>query len=166
MKITENEQKIPILISALEERYKSIHAIRDRVQSMSLWILGILAAASGWLLTTETAITSHQKLFFILGGIIIFILIRFSYLEDLNKGFKAQQQAATRAEKSLGLYEEGVFNDEAESIYPKGWQNAGKMDGAGKFFETSYSLIYAGFAFLLLAILLNGGLSCIQVFIF
>ncbi len=36
----ESKSKIDILLKALDERYKSIHIIRERVQTVSIWILG------------------------------------------------------------------------------------------------------------------------------
>jgi len=51
----------------------------------------------------------------------------------LDKGFKSQQKVAIRLEKSLDLYERGLFSDSEETIYPESRQNAGKEGGEGEF---------------------------------
>lgn len=151
------EEKIQLLTSALEERYEALHIIRSRVENMGIWSLGILLATGGWFFQTDISFTPFEKLLLIVVILVAFLILRFRYLADLNKGFKSQQRVTVRLEKSLGLYEKGVFDDEADSIYPEGWQNAGKEDGEGRFFQTTYLLLYTGVAFLILAILFQCG---------
>ncbi|MES2622937.1 MAG: hypothetical protein V4576_00855 [Patescibacteria group bacterium] len=154
MNTVNNEKKVDILISALEERYDSIHRIRDRVQTTSVWILGILTSISGWLIQSKVSLTCSEKCIYIIGLAIVFCLIRFVYFKDLNKGFKGQQKMAAKLESALGFYEPKYFMDDVNSIYPKTWVNAGTENGEGKFFQSTYYLIYAGFVFLFIALLL------------
>lgn len=146
------EQKVSILVSALEERYHSLHVIRERVQNVGVWSLGLLLTASGWLIQSETSFTLHQKTLLLLGVLVSFYVLRFRYLEDLQKGFKNQQRIVARLEKTLGLFTSGFFDAEEEPIYPKSWEDTGKGEGDGKFFQTTYLLLYVGFAFLAFAI--------------
>lgn len=155
MNTLHQDKKVEILISALDERYKSIHIIRDRVQSTGIWILGILGSASAWIIQSGIVLSCLEKNLFLIGIIVIFIAIRFLYLEDLNKGFKSQLRTAAKLEKSLGFYESKFFNNEDDSMYPKSWEKAGTEKGDGKFFETTYNLIYIGFVFLFITILLT-----------
>jgi hypothetical protein len=156
MKELQKENKVTILISALEERYKSIHTIRERVQSIGIWALGVMFGAGGWLLQSGIEFTFFQKL-----GMIIFIVVayrklRYEYLHDLNKGFKSQQKVAARIESTLGLFSTGVFDDESTSIYPEGWKNCGQEDGEGKFFVTTYNLLLIGLIFFAFSIIFSG----------
>jgi|GEM_PF-3107883 len=85
-----------------------------------------------------------------------FYALRFRYLEDLKRGFKKQQQVAVRLEKALGMYEPNFFDkNEEDPIYPKAWQDAGNKDGNGKFFQSTHLLLYVGFVFLVLSIILT-----------
>ena len=150
------KENIPILISALEERYKSIHTIRERVQSIGIWSLGLMFTAGGFLFQGDTIMTITQKSICIIGVIIASYVLRFEYLEDLNKGFKSQQKVAARIEKVLGFFTSGIFDNDKTSIYPEGWENAGKEKGEGRFFSTTYVLLLIGLIFLITSIIFSG----------
>ncbi len=152
----DKEQKVSILLAALDERYKSMHMIRERVQSTGVWALGLLVAAGGALLQSGVVLPSEQVLLYVIGTLIAFGILRFRYLEDLQKGFKSQQRVTVRLEQSLGLFTPGVFDDDSKSVYPEDWKRAGNGEGGGKFFETTYLLLYVGVAFLLASIVLSG----------
>ena len=155
MKIDDNK-KVDILLLALEERYSSIHKIRERVQNICVWGLGLLLGASGWLFQSEFFLTSLQKTIAIFSVIVAFVVLRFVFLENLQKGFKGQQHTAVQLEKILGFFTPKTFNDSEESIYPKNWESAGTEKGDGKFFNSTYALLYVGITFFIIAILLNG----------
>lgn len=130
----DNNKKIDILILALEERYRSMHKIRERVQSMGFWILGILGGIGGWLIQSNTSLYCIEKEIYIIALLITFIVIRFQYLKDLNKGFKGQQKITVKIEKSLGFFTPNFFPEEQDSMYPKSWNQAGTNGGSGNFF--------------------------------
>ncbi|RZJ90042.1 MAG: hypothetical protein EOO20_09295 [Chryseobacterium sp.] len=147
------DKKIEILMQALTERYNALHIIRDRVQNVCLWTLGLLVTAAGWLIQSTHILAIEEKIFFtiiILGT--LFILRRY-YLQDLERGFKSQQKIQARIENVLGLCKAGVFSE--DPIYPQEWLNAGKTTGKGKFFEHNYLLIYTGTIILILSIWLS-----------
>lgn len=148
-----NEQKVNILLQALEERYKSVHVIRDRVQSTCLWILGLFVTAAGWLIQSNHDLTILEKIFVTIIILFTITLVRFFYLHDLQKGFKTQQQIQAKIESALGLCRDNIFI--TGSIYPETWSNAGTNKGNGKFFFHNYLLIYFGTVSLLVAIWLN-----------
>lgn len=144
------EKKIEILLHALSQRYSSIEIIRERVQNVCIWTLGLFITASGWLLQSERDLDTHEKLLFS-GMIVISILtLRIYYLSDLEKGFKTQQKIQAKIESILGLCKEGIYAD--DSIYPASFLDSGSKDGKGKFFAHNYLLIYVGTTFLLIAI--------------
>lgn len=149
----QSENKINILITALEERYEALRVIRSRVENMGFWSLGLLLGAGGWIIQSGMMLTRTEKATYFIGVTFAFLVLRFGYLEDLAKGFKGQQRAAVRIEKALKLYEPRFFDDSDESIYPPEWEHAGTGKGAGKFFDTTFNLLYIGFGFLLIAIL-------------
>ncbi len=147
------DQKLNVLLHALEERYKSIHIIRDRVQNISVWILGLFVTAGGWLIQSNTSLMIKEKWFSTIIIIISVLVVRIFYLKDLEKGFKAQQRIQAKIEDALDLCKVGVFTQ--DSIYPKEWTEAGSKGGNGKFFFHNYLLIYIGTGILLLSIWLR-----------
>jgi hypothetical protein len=149
------EKKVDILVSGLEERYSAMRAIRERIQSVCIWALGLLLAAGGWLLQSDTTLEPRERIVCIIGLLVGFLVLRFKFLEDLQKGFRSQQRAAAAIEESLGMYEVGAFSKDS-SIYPPEWKKAGSDEGEGKFFESTYWLLYLGVGFLLVALLING----------
>jgi nitrogen fixation-related uncharacterized protein len=155
MKDASHSDKKEILVAALQERYEAMRVIRERVQSIGLWSLGIMLAAAGWLMQSETFIAPKQKLLYIIALGVAFWALRFKYLDDLEKGFSKQQRVAVRIEKALGLYTPGEFDEEEKPIYPQEWEKAGSEGGNGKFFASTYLLLYIGVAILALAILLQ-----------
>lgn len=154
MKIND-DKKADVLLSALEERYSALRSIRERVQSIGIWALGLLLGASGWIIQSDTQFTCSQKILGILGVVIAFIAVRFFYLEDLQKGFRGQQRSAVRIETVLGLFTPNLFDESGEPIYPESWKRSGTEGGDGKFFDSTYILLYVGAAFLVVAILFS-----------
>jgi hypothetical protein len=152
----DKEQKISILLATLAERYNAQHIIRERVQNIGIWALGLLLGAGGWLIQSGVELSSSKKLIFIIGILVAFIALRFKYISDLQIGFKSQQVRAIRIEKTLGLFTPGIFDSESDSIYPTEWEHAGTGKGGGKFFDTTYLLLYIGIIFLIVTILLSG----------
>lgn len=140
------DQKLTILLDALNERYKSIHEIRARVQSICIWLLGILAVATGWLIQSGVNLSFEQR--FLYSGIILIIVayLRFFYFRDLETGFNSQISVASKIEKALHLYDKGYFYK--EQIYPDSWKLAGSKNKKGNFFATNFILIEMGIFFL------------------
>ena len=96
-------EKIQILIECLKERSNSLHLIRERVQSICLWSLGILLAASGWVIQSDIIISLKGKLIFSAALLASFCILRFFYLSDLAKGFKSQQLILAKTETALKI---------------------------------------------------------------
>jgi len=153
MKITE-DKKIDVLMKALDERYKSIHTIRERVQTVSIWILGILIGASGWLFQSNICFSINDKFFSVVILLIIWATLRWFYFNDLQKGFNSQMRVAAKIEDSLGLFDEKIYSDSEDSIYPKSWKKSGQKGCEGKFFDNSHNLLIVGFGILSFVILL------------
>lgn len=153
-----NEKKVDILISALEERYSSIHKIRERVQSTGVWFLGILLAISGFLIQSDIYFSCFEKIIILLGLGATMAAI-FYYLNDLEKGFRGQMSTATKLEKALGFYEKKFFSNSEETLYPESWSHAGTKKASGNFFKSTYILLGVGFLFLFVTIIFDLGHS-------
>lgn len=150
----DNKQKIDILLKALEERYKVIHIIRERIQAICLWSLGILLTAAGWLIQSNITLILEEKVLYSVFIFVTFLVVRFYYLGDLHKGFKNQQRIAARIETALQFYNIGTFDSAKTSIYPKEWENSGD-NVKGNFFKANVHLLDLGTLLLILAVWLQ-----------
>jgi len=148
-----NQEKVSILVSALEARYHALDAIRDRTQSICIWALGLLLAAAGWLVQTNVILGDDQTAVFCIGVAASWVVLRLVFLADLRRGFKAQQRVAAGLEVLLGLYAPHRFGPESEAAYPEVWRQAGSKSGRGRFFQSTYLLLDLGLVMLLVAIL-------------
>lgn len=144
------DQKLSILLAGLNERYKSIHEIRARLQTICFWLLGILVAIAGWLLQSQVVLDYEQKFLYSAITVTMFVYLRFFYFRDIERGFNTQCIVASKIEKALHLYEKNYFS--SEQIYPEVWKLAGSKDKKGNFFAYNYGLIVAGIVFLLVII--------------
>lgn len=151
-KLTQNE--ITILISQLEERYKAIHIIRERAQNVCLWILGLFTTVSGWLIQSKINLDGAKKLILALVIISFYLIIRFYYFKDLQKGFVSQQKVAAKIEGSLGLFNAKRYCK--DSILPFSWKKAGQKGCEGNFFNSFYVILGLSVVILLLGLLLVG----------
>jgi hypothetical protein len=149
------EQKVSVLLSALDERYKSIHTIRDRIQTICVWSLGLLLAGGGWLIQSDSVLSTNQRILYVGGITVAFLVLRFAFLEDLRKGFQTQRRTAARIEKSLGMFSPGVFDENKSPLYPDAWEKSGTPGSEGRFFESTCLLLYVGVVFLVAAVLLH-----------
>lgn len=156
MKDLSDDKKVEVLLAALNERYESLRAIRERVQSVGIWALGIFVAAGGAVIGNAVSLTIAQKALYIVGIVLAVIALRFKYLADLSAGFKNQQRVAARLEQALGLYTPGVLDDRSDSVYPSEWKQAGTIRGGGRFFRSTHLLLYVGVTFFIASILLSG----------
>lgn len=150
-----DDKKVDILLSALNERYQSIRAIRDRVQSVSLWVMGLLLGAAAWLAQSGKVLGGTERiplLILVAAGV---ILLRRLYFADLEKGFNGQLRTAARLEEALGLFAPDTYGPSGQSIYPAAWVNAGQDGSQGEFFKSSYRLVYLSAAILVAAIVLG-----------
>lgn len=153
MKDINSSDKKDILLAALEERYSAMRIIRERVQVVSVWALGLMVATAGWLVQSNMPIKFEHKVLYVMVLGVSFWVLRFKYFNDLQKGFLSQQRVTIRIEKSLGLYTPGLFDDKNDTIFPIKWECAGDNDGNGKFFASTYLMLYVGIIILVLAIL-------------
>lgn len=141
-----------ILIFQLGERYSAMQVIRTRAQNISIWLLGIFTTGSGYLAQAKINLNDWQKLFLSAIVVVFYILIRFYFLNDLERGFKSQQKVAVGIEKKLGLYES------SSPILPSEWKNSGGKRSSGNYFNSIYIMIGLGVIIILSGILLQGKL--------
>jgi hypothetical protein len=148
-----NQEKVSVLVSALEARYRALDAIRDRAQSICVWALGLLLAAAGWLVAKGQILSADQMIVASVGVVATWIVLRLVFLADLQRGFRAQQKVAANLEDVLGFYAAGRFGPGSEALFPEAWRQAGTKGGRGRFFQSTYLLLDFGLLMLLTAVL-------------
>lgn len=149
-----DEKKVDVLLASLEERYRSIHIIRERVQSVCLWVLGLSMFATGWIIQSNLHFQIVESILYILALAVVWYVFIFFYFANLEKGFRAQLRTAANIESSLHLYDAGFYITD-KTIYPLVWKNAGGENFEGKFFLNHYIIFSLGLIVLAAIILFN-----------
>ena len=139
-----NPEKLSILVSALEARYRALDAIRDRAQGVSVWSLGLLLGAAGFLVQSGKIFPEDQTAIICLGVLAAWLVLRFAFLADLRRGLIAQEQVAATLEERLGLYAEGRFGPGTGPVFPEVWRAAGGKGGRGRYFQSTYAMLDVG----------------------
>ena len=144
-----SSQKFEILKQALDERYSAMRIIRDRIQTISLWILPITLWCAWYLFTQNFyPICRFEKTLLIITVLAVYISIIY-YIRDLEKGFIWQRKVASKIEETFWLFKKDTFI-EWDSIYPENWRWLKKWN----YVNLNYILITVWFLILLFSILL------------
>ena len=111
----QDEKKIDVLLSQLQERYDALHKMRDRSMQFTLWILGF-GLGLAWLLIRETSFILSQKilitiLLISLGGTTLY------FIWSIRQGFNTTRQIVIRLEKYLKLDDKNYYGA-SESVLP------------------------------------------------
>lgn len=128
---------------ALQERYTALHNLRDRIQSITLWILWILLWISGWLVQAKISFTCKEKIFFL---IIIFVTMNifYFYFESLKKWALSQLNTASKIEEKL------LFFEGEQPLYSADWK---KERNKRPFLNSHYIILLFWFSVLIISIL-------------
>lgn len=152
----QEQTKIQVLLASAEARHKAIHIMRERVQKICTWIMGVFLAVAGWMIKENMTLSPSQKAVVVSMVVIIVLVIHLAYLKDIMKGFKAQHRVLARIEDALKLYEPGVYDDKDSGLLPNIWKQAGTSKGSGRFFRNNLYLLYIGAVSLIVSILIQG----------
>ena len=149
-------ERVQVLLAISEERSRALHLMRERVQKTCLWLMGTFLGVAGWIIKGNLALTIVQKSFLV-GVIVVAVSAVIGlFLEDIRKGFGAQQRVLARAEQALGLYEPGVYDTQKTGLFPSAWGQAGTQNGCGKFFRSSYVMLLIGASVLIVTLISQG----------
>lgn len=155
MKELSVDNKVDILGKILEERYSTLRTIRARVQDICIWSLGLLVGAGAWLLQSDFLLYFDEAVIYIVFVVAAYVVLRWVYFADIESGFKKQQRALVKLEKTLHLYTKGYYSEEGESVLPEAWEHAGTEQGEGQFFRVNYALLNLGMAIFIATVLLK-----------
>jgi hypothetical protein len=102
-----DDQKVQVLLSQLQERYCASHNMRERSTQCVLWISG-LAIGLAWLLISQSGITIMQRfaLTLLIAALSIGSLI---FMRGLQNGFKNNRNAMIACERSLNMHTPGAY---------------------------------------------------------
>lgn len=151
MKIPSADHK-DILLAALQERYSAVHTIRERVQTVALWVLGLLVAGAGWFFQSDICIGLIEKMVLAFFAFAIWMVIKFFYFKDLEKGFNSQRVVLAKIEEALGFFEKSYFTNKDEALYPESWKKSGQKNCEGNFMKNNYNLVALGFLIFVVAV--------------
>lgn len=101
-KSEEKELSEELLMFQLKERYESMHLLRDRIQTISFWILWILLWISWWLTQWNLKLNCIEKSSALV-LLLIWIALFFRYFSNLNNWWIHQHECAIELEKDLQI---------------------------------------------------------------
>ena len=138
----EEKDKVTILLNLLNERYNASHQMRERSLKFSLWILGFVVIAVGWLLLHGLSLTTYQR-----SILTVFVIIigsfTFWFLHAIKLGFDRNRNVMISLETPLGCYEKDQFVT-SESLFPPEYKEP-KKRSLGYHFSTIYAWIIVAF---------------------
>jgi len=111
----EDDQKIQVLHIQLQERYAAAHKMRERSTQFTIWLSG-MAVGLAWLLISHNALVFSQRLALTLLIATLFIGAGI-FILGLRKGFQSNRIAMIKCERTLGMYETGIYLQE-DSLLP------------------------------------------------
>ena len=152
----EEAVRVQILLAMTQERNQALHLMRERVQRTCIWLMGIFLGVASWIIKDKVALTTVQRSFLIGVIVVAASAVIALFLEDIRKGFRAQQRVLARTEQALRLYEPGVYDSQERGLFPSAWGQAGTTNGCGRFFRSSYVMLLIGAAVLIVALMAQG----------
>lgn len=102
-----NDQKLQVLITELQERYNASHKIRERSMQFTLWISG-MAIGLGWLLIGQKTLVLTQKIALSLLIAALFA-VTFYFIMGLRKGFQKNRGTMIKCEHALRMHDSDVY---------------------------------------------------------
>jgi hypothetical protein len=111
-----DDQKLQVLMIALQERYNASHEIRGRSIQFALWISG-MAIGLSWLLIYQSSLELFQQiaLTLLIGTLFLGTIY---FIAGLRKGFSNNRKAMVRCERALLMHDSGVYLAD-EPLLPK-----------------------------------------------
>ncbi len=150
----DDESKLNVLLTILNERYSASHKMRERSTRFALWILGFLIAAGSWLILNDNDIVLGDKAKLTVVTVIV-AYFSYQYITDIKRGFDRNWQVIVTIEDALGCFEEGSLID-GRQLYPEKYKHP-VHSGLRGHFGTTISLLVV--AFVVLELLLWCGIS-------
>jgi hypothetical protein len=120
MNINDNK-KVDILLSLLNERYVASHRMRERSLNFVIWILGF-GIAVAWMLLRDINLSISQKIVLTIFIVIIGYLTR-NFLLYIEAGFNTNKEVMVTLEEALECYEQNKYV-EGKSLYPAKYRNS------------------------------------------
>ena len=116
-----DDKKVDILLSLLNERYNASHRMRERSLNFAIWILGF-GIAVAWMLLRDTNLSISQKVVLTIFIVIIGYLTR-KFLLCIEVGFNANKEVMVTIEEALECYEQNKYMED-KSLYPEKYRNS------------------------------------------
>lgn len=117
----DDDKKVDILLSLLNERYNASHRMRERSLNFAIWILGF-GIAVAWMLLRDINLSIFQKVTLTIFIVIIGYLTR-KFLLCIEVGFNANKEVMVTLEEALGCYEQNKYI-EGKSLYPEKYKKS------------------------------------------
>lgn len=136
MEIEEN-QKLTVLLSLLNERYNASHKMRERSLKFTIWVLGFALALIWLLIKGDPLHVTERAILTVV--VVLGIAISFWFLCSIKIGFDKNRGVTIKIEEVLGCYKMDYY-DKEETLYPKEYKQ--KKKGIWSHFKSIYILMF------------------------
>lgn len=153
-----DEKKVDILLSLLNERYKSSHKMRERSLNFALWILGFGIIGGAWILLNQTKLEFLHKVVITIFILIIGFLTK-RFLNSIEIGFDINRSVIIKIEDILECYKPNIYS-ENQVLFPEEYKNLEKKETAH--FSSIYKWIWTVIIMLITLIWLEAVLNIIR----
>jgi len=156
-----DDKKVDILLSLLNERYDASHRMRERSLNFAIWILGF-GIAVAWMLLRDINLSISQKVVLTIFIVIIGYLTK-KFLLCIEAGFNANKEVMVTLEEALECYEQNKYI-EGKSLYPEEYKKSDRTKTSH--FKSLYEWIWVIIVLLASLIWLGQILDLIKKIIF
>jgi len=150
----DDDSRLTVLLTLLNERYAASHKMRERSTRFALWIIGFLIAAGSWLILNDMEMVLGDRVKLTVITVIV-AYFSYNYIIDIKRGFDRNWKVIITVEEALGCFEESTLI-EGRRLFPEEYKHP-VQSGIHGHFGTTIALLVV--AFVVLELLLWYGIT-------
>lgn len=143
-----DSEKIQILLALRATTQENLREMRSRVFNIVSTAITLFTVFIGWIVQKQLKPSLQETILFIC-IILVFWIGNLLILLDIRRGFINAMGISLRVEKSLKLYEQNIFNNDSEPLFPESFL---KPITASHFKKFEFILSFSAIASILILI--------------
>jgi len=116
-------EKDGVLKMLFEEHHRQLSETRDKIQTITHRVVGVITVAIGWLILADQ-VPSGVLRWMLVGGVVLIALAACITLLRYNRNYRTISKVVAKINLAFGLFETGRYLPD-DSAYPDGWKKFG-----------------------------------------
>jgi hypothetical protein len=116
-------EKDEVLKMLFEEHHRQLSETREKIQTLTHRVVGVLTVATGWLILADQ-VPSGVLRWMLVGGVVLIALAACTTLFRYNRSYRTIARVVAKINLAFGLFETGRYLPD-DSVYPDGWKMFG-----------------------------------------